>query len=158
MKFTKQISINASAEKVWDILGRDFANIGVWSTAVSHSVANDKLAPVNNSPVGGRLCDTRFGKISEEFTAYDETQKTFSFKGVFDSKLFKNLTNTVNLTSIDENTTEVKITPEIELSWIGTLMSPMIKMQLNKALDQLLDDLKYYVENGKPSPSKLASQ
>jgi len=158
MKFTKQVSVNASAEKVWGIAGRDFANIGVWSTAVSHSVADDKLACVNNSPVGGRVCDTSFGKISEEFTAYDDDKKTFSFKGVIDSKMFKSLTNTMELTSIDANTTEVKITPEVELSFIGTLMSPMIKMQLSKAIDQLLDDLKYYVENGKPSPKKLASQ
>jgi len=158
MKFSKQITVNASAEKVWDITGRDFANIGVWSTAVSHSVANDKLASVNNSPVGGRLCETSFGKISEEFTAYDDDKKTFSFKGVFDSKMFKSVINTTELTSIDENTTEVKITPNVELSFIGTLMSPMIKMKLSKTMDEILDDLKYYVENGKPSPRKLASQ
>ena len=158
MEFTKQVSVNASAEKVWDVIGRDFANIGVWSTAVSHSVANNEVAPVNNSPVGGRVCDTSFGKISEEFTAYDDNKKTFSFKGVFDSKMFKSVISTTELTSIDENTTVVKMTPDIKLSFIGTLMSPIIKIQLSKTLDQLLDDLKYYVENGKPSPKKLASQ
>ncbi len=158
MKFSKQITVNASAEKVWDITGRDFANIGLWSTAVSHSVANEKLDSVNNSPVGGRICETSFGKISEEFTAYDDDKKTFSFKGVFDSKMFDSVVNTTELTSIDENTTEVKMTPNVELSFIGTLMSPMIKMKLSKTMDEILDDLKYYVENGKPSPRKLASQ
>ena len=158
MRFSKQITVNASAEKVWDVAGRDFANIGVWSTAVSHSVANNDLAPVNNSPVGGRLCDTSIGKISEEFTAYDDDKRTFSFKGVFDSKILQSVTNTTELTSIDENTTRLTITPNIELSFIGVLMSPMIRMQLSKLTDQLLDDLKYYVENGKPSPSKLAAQ
>ncbi len=158
MKFSKQITVNASAEKVWDILGRDFANISVWSTAVSHSIANDKLASVNNSPVGGRFCDTSFGKISEEFTAYDDAKKTFSFKGVFDSRMFKSVINTSGLTSIDENTTEVSFGPNIELSFIGTLMYPMIRMMLSKAVDVILDDLKYYVENGKPSPRKLAAQ
>ena len=103
MKFTKHVSINASTEKVWGVAGRDFANIGVWSTAVSHSVENDKLACVNTSPVGGRVCDTSFGKISEEFTAYDDDKKTFSFKGVIESKMFKSLTNTMELTSIDAN-------------------------------------------------------
>jgi len=71
--------------------------------------------------------------------------------------MFKSLTNTVELESIDENTTVVKLTPNIGLSLIGALMSPVIKMQLSKLTDQLLDDLKYYVENGKPSPRKLAS-
>ncbi len=158
MNFTKQVSVNASADKVWDVLGRDFANIGVWSTAVSNSVANDELPSVNNSPVGGRVCETSIGKISEEFTAYDDANKTFSFKGVFGSMLFKSVTNTAELKSIDENTTVVHITPDIKLSFFGTLMFPIIKMQLSKLTDQVLDDLKYYVENGKPSPKKIASQ
>jgi len=37
-------------------------------------------------------------------------------------------------------------------------MYPMIRVMLGKAVDVILDDLKYYVENGKPSPKKLASQ
>ena len=158
MKFSKQITVNAPAEKVWEVLGRDFANIGVWSTAVSNSVANDKLAIVNNSPVGGRYCDTSFGKISEEFTAFDDDKKTFSFKGVFDSKMFTSVINTSGLRTIDENTTEVSFGPNIQLSFIGTLMYPMIRMMLGKAVDVILEDLKYFVENGKPSPKKLAAQ
>ena len=158
MKFTKQVSVNASADKVWDVFGRGFADIGVWSTAVSHSVANNNLPSVNNSPVGGRLCETSIGKISEEFTAYDDDKKTFSFKGVITSKMFNSVTNSAEVTSTDENTTLVKITPEIKLTFLGNLMSPLIRMQLSKLTDQILDDLKYYVENGKPSPSKIASQ
>jgi len=158
MNFTKQISVNAPAEKVWDVFGRDFANIGMWATSVSNSATNNELPSVNGSPVGGRVCDTSFGKISEEFTAYDDDKKTFSFKGVFISKMFESVTNSAELQSVDENTTIVKITPEIKLTFIGTMMSPLIKMQLSKAIDEILDDLKYYVENGKPSPKKLASQ
>jgi len=158
MKFSKQITINASAEKVWSVLGRDFANIGVWATSVPHSAANNEAPRVNNSPVGGRVCNTDFGDVSEEFTSYDDDKKSLSFKGVFESKMFKSLISTNEVVSVDENTAEVKITPQVELTFIGTLMSPMIKMQLNKAIDKILNDLKYYVENGKPSPSKLASQ
>jgi len=158
MKFSKQITVNASADKVWDVLGHDFANIGTWSTAVSNSVANNELAKVNNSPVGGRVCKTSFGDISEEFTAYDETGKTFSFKGVIKSKMFTSLTNTIKVSSTGENSTLVEIIPEVKLTFLGKLMYPMIKMQLNSTLDQLFKDLKYYVEKGSPSPSKLASQ
>ena len=158
MNFTKQISINASADKVWDVLGRDFANMGVWATPVTHSVANNEIAKVNNSPVGGRVCETSVGKISEEFIAYDDEKKTYSFRGVFDSKMFKSVISSAQVTSVNENTAIAKITPDIKLSFIGILMYPMIKMQLSKLIDQILDDLKYYVENGKPSPIKLASQ
>lgn len=158
MKFSKQITINASADKVWDVAGRDFANIGIWATAVSHSEANDKLASVNGSAVGGRLCKTAFGTASEEFTAYDDANKTYSFKGVFDSKMFNNVTSSMAVTSIDANTTKVEIIPALELTFFGVLMYPMIRMKISKVTDEVLDDLKYYVENDKPSPRKIASQ
>lgn len=158
MKFSKQITVNAPAEKVWNVLGRDFANIGVWATTVTNSVVNNEAARVNNSPVGGRLCDTSFGKISEEFTAYDDNKKSLSFKGVIESKMFNSVISTNEVTAIDEHSSVVTVTPDIELTFIGTLMSPLIKMQLNKTIDQVLTDLKYYVENGKPSPAKLTSQ
>lgn len=158
MKFSKQISINASAEKVWNIAGRDFANIGKWATAVSSSVVNDKLASVNGSKVGGRLCETGFGTASEEFTAYDDDKKSYSFKGVFDSKMFNDVTSSMKVTAIDVNTAKVEITPALKLTLLGTIMYPMIRMQISKVTDEVLEDLKYYVENGKPSPKKLASQ
>lgn len=158
MKFVKDITINASADKVWEVAGRDFANIGKWATAVSHSTVNDKLASVNGSPVGGRLCETSFGTASEEFTAYDDDKKSFSFKGVFESKMFNDVTSSMEVKSIDNNTTKVEITPALKLTFLGTLMYPIIRMQISKVTDEVLDDLKYYVENGKPSPRKLASQ
>lgn len=158
MKFTKQITINASADQIWNIAGRDFAKIGDWATAVSSSTANDKLDSVNGSVVGGRLCETAFGTASEEFTEYDDAKKTYSFKGVFDSKMFNNVTSSMAVTSIDDHSAKVEIIPALELTLLGVLMYPMIRMQISKVTDEVLDDLKYYVENGKPSPRKLASQ
>ena len=158
MKFSKQIIVNAPAEKVWNVLGRDFANVGNWATLVAHSEVNTAAPVVNNSPVGGRLCNTSIGKVSEEFTAYDDQNMSFSFKGVITSKLFTNVISTNKVVAIDENTSEVTVTPHVELTFLGTLMYPIIKMQLNKVVRGSLDDLKYYVENGKPSPAKLASQ
>ena len=157
MKFSKEAAINAPLDKVWNVYGRDFANIGKWATSVQSSSANTELPPVNNSPVGGRVCATSFGNISEEFTAYDDAKKTFSFKGVFKSPMFKSVVNSSELHSQGEGSTVVKITAEIGLSFTGKLMSPIIKMQLNKALDEILSDLKHYVETDRISPSKVAS-
>lgn len=158
MKFSKQITINAPADKVWQIAGRDFATIGEWATAVSHSEANTELPTVNSSHVGGRTCTTSFGKASEEFTAYNDEERSYSFKGVFKSKMFNKVTSSMKVDEVDENTTLVKITPALELTWLGTLMYPLIRMQISKVTDEILDDLKYFVENGTPSPKKLASQ
>ena len=158
MRFSKDIVINAPAEKVWDILAHKFADVGQWSRLVSQSTVNNDAQKVSNSPVGGRLCETSIGKISEEFTAYDEEGMTFSFKGVITSKVFSNVISTNAVTAIDENTSKVTVTPNIDLKALGILMYPLIKMNLGKLIKQGLTDLKYFAENDKPSPEKLATQ
>jgi len=158
MKFSKDITINAPAKKVWDILGHKFADVGQWSSLVSQSTVNNDASKVNNSPVGGRLCETSIGKIFEDFTAYDEKGMTFSFKGVITSKIFSNVISTNAVTAIDENTSKVTVTPNVDLKVLGILMYPLIKMNLGKLIKQGLMDLKYFAENDKISPEKLASQ
>ena len=158
MKFSKDITINAPATKVWNILGHKFADVGQWSSLVSQSVINNDAPKVNNSPVGGRLCETGIGKISEEFTAYDEEGMTFSFKGVITSKVFSNVISTNVVTAIDDNTSKVTVTPNVDLRAFGILMYPLIKINLGKLIKQSLKDLKYYAENDKPSPEKLSLQ
>ncbi len=152
MKFSKDITINAPAKKVWDILGHKFADVGQWSRLVSQSAVNNDASKVNNSPVGGRLCETSIGKISEEFTAYDEEGMTFSFKGVITSKVFSNVISTNAVTAIDENNSRVTVTPNIDLKVIGMIMYPLIKMNLSKILKQVLIDLLFFSENVKHSP------
>ena len=158
MKFSKDITINAPAEKVWNILGPQFTEVGTWARNIPKSVVNTNAPKVNNSPVGGRLCETSIGKISEEFTAYDEKNMTLSFKGVITSKVFSSVVSTNAVTAIDENTSKVTVTPNIDLKPIGILMYPLIKMNLSKLINEVLIDLKYYAENDKPSPEKLALQ
>jgi uncharacterized membrane protein len=157
MNFSKHVVINAPAEQVWNVLGRDFENVGKWATVISDSEVNTEAQVVNDSPVGGRFCSTSFGKVSEEFTKYDDQNMSFSFKGVITSKLFDRVISSNKVTAIDENTSEVTATPQIDLTFLGSLMSPLIKLQLSKTIGEGLEDLKYYVENGKPSPAKLAS-
>ncbi|MFT7507536.1 MAG: hypothetical protein ACI92I_000696 [Acidimicrobiales bacterium] len=157
MKFSKEIVINAPAEKVWDILAHQFTDIGKYARAVPHSSINNDAPKISNSPVGGRLCDTSIGKISEEFTAYDEEGMTFSFKGVITSIVFSSVISTNSVIAIDANTSKHTVTPNITLKPIGFLMYPLMKIYLGKTIMEGMRDLKYFAENDKPSPEKLAS-
>jgi len=158
MKFSEDIIINAPAEKVWDILAHKFTEVGIWARSIPKSVVNNDAQIVNGSPVGGRLCDTSIGKISEEFTAYDEEGMTFSFKGVITSIMLRGVISTNAVVAIDANTSKVTVTPEVDLKILGILMYPLIKMNLSKTIDEVLADLKYFAENDRPSPEKLATQ
>lgn len=39
--------------------------------------------------------------------------------------------------------------------FIGTIMKPMMKMQMSGMGNQFLEEFKYYVEKGNPHPRKL---
>ncbi len=158
MEFSKEITINAPAEKVWDILAHQFADVGSWARSISESSVNRDAQNVGNSPVGGRVCSTSIGHISEEFIDYDEEGMTFSFKGVITSKMFTSVISTNLVTAIDDNTSKVTVTPSINLTPLGMLMYPLIKMNLSKTINEVLLDLKYFAENDKPSPEKNATQ
>lgn len=158
MKILKEVSINAPAEKVWNIVGHNFAKIGNWDGSVSSSVINNDFPKVNDSPYGGRVCETSFGTIKETFTAYDETGMTFSFQGDITSKLFSNVINTVTVIAVNENTSRIIASPNVDLTFLGKVISPLIKVGLGSAINKGLEDLKYYAENNKISPRKLAAQ
>ena len=147
MKFSKDIVINVPAEKTWDILGHKFTDVSQQSRSISNSVVNTNASTVNNSPVGGRLCETSIGKISEEFTAYVEENMTFSFKGVITSKMFSNVVSTNTVTVIDEHTSKVVVTPHIDLKLLEILMYPLI--QLSTQQDNKRSSYRFKILRGK---------
>jgi len=158
MKIIKEVSINSPAEKVWDIVGRNFAKIGNWDGSVSSSVVNNDFPKVNGSPYGGRVCETSFGTINEKFTAYDDNGMNFSFQGDITSKIFSNVINTVTVIPVSKNKSRIIVSPNVDLTLLGKIMSPLIKAGLGSAIKKGLEDLKYFAENNKVSPRKLASQ
>jgi len=158
MKILKEVSINAPAEKVWDIVGHNFAKIGNWDASVSSSIVSSDLPKVNGSPYGGRVCETSFGRINEKFTAYDEKEMTFSFQGDISSPIFSNVLNTVQVFSVSANQSRIIASPNVDLTFLGKVMSPLIKAGLGSAIKKGLEDLKYYSEHNKISPRKIASK
>lgn len=62
MEFTVQVSINASAEKVWEVISTNFNDISEWSSFVitSHGIPN--------LPTGsGRICNVKgAGEVVEK--------------------------------------------------------------------------------------------
>jgi len=158
MRILKEVNINAPAEKVWDIVGLNFAKIGNWDGSVSSSTVNNSSPKVNGSPYGGRVCETSFGTIKEKFTAYNEKEMTFSFQGDITSPVFSNVINTVKVIPVSANESRVIAAPNVDLTFLGKVMSPLIKAGLGGAIKKGLEDLKYYAENNKISPRKLKSQ
>lgn len=157
MKIQKTIIVNVPAAKVWDILGHNFARIGEWDASVSSSVARDDIPKVDGAPYAGRVCETSFGTISERFTTYDERGMSYSFQGDISSPVFSNVLNTVSVTAVDENTAKVVASPDVDLTFFGTVISPLVRFGLGGAIQKGLEDLKYFAETGAISPRKHAA-
>ena len=158
MKIFKEVSINVPSEKVWAIVGQNFAKIGEWDGTVSSSRINNDFPKVNGSPYGGRICETSFGTINEKFTIYDEHKMTFSFEGDIKSPVFSHVLNTVTVIPVNPTKSRITASPNVALTFFGKVMSPLFKAGLGSALKKGLEDLKYYAENDEISPRKMAAK
>ncbi len=79
MKLASTLHIKAPAERVWQVVAHDFANVSHWASGVPKSGINTVAEVPEGAKVGGRVCDVPgFGKINETFIAYDEAGMTFT--------------------------------------------------------------------------------
>jgi hypothetical protein len=75
MNFTKQVTINASADKVWEIIGTNFNDISEWSSFVITSEANPDV-----EPGAGRVCHVKgAGEVVENLFQFDDNQRELAF-------------------------------------------------------------------------------
>ncbi|MCP4296611.1 MAG: SRPBCC family protein [Proteobacteria bacterium] len=162
MKVTKKISINKPASAVWKTLAQDFDRADTWMAAVPKSyqkVGNKKVA---DAPVTGRICELSTNPkglaADETITNYDESNHLLGFSVIPTNvpKIFPIIKNDheVSLREIGENKTEVTWNMDAKLKKHGYLMYPMLKFGLGKGFGQILEELKFFVENDAPHPRK----
>lgn len=152
--------INATADRVWEITGPGFGEVGKWSTTVDH-------ATISGEPeFEGAVCSTRscdlnakgFSSINEKITAYDAKNKTLSFdivEGVpgFVTRAYSHW----EVIKVSETTSKLKVTTTMEMKkFMGGLMGGMIEKTINKTIPLIQSDLKVYAETGEVSESKKA--
>lgn len=156
MKIVKELIINASIDKAWQILGHEFADAHKWASVVNHS--ESRGGSLNGSTCGERGCDiSGMGKTREKLIKYSDADHLLSYtvpEGM--PSMVKYATNTWQLTSLGQSKTRLNMEMDVTLGGIlGFMMKPMMKMMMGKMAKVTTDDFKYYVETGKPSEAKL---
>ncbi|GAB5557402.1 MAG: hypothetical protein SchgKO_16150 [Schleiferiaceae bacterium] len=160
MKINKTISINATEEIVWKILAEDFDKASEWMSAVPHSYEIVDGDTVQNSPMVGRVCelsDKPNGPIADErISLFDAQSKVLHVEVVPQNAPLPIVKNHLELSLLKEGAeeTRVNLAADIQLTTAGKVVSPVLKLGLAKAFDELLEELKYFVENGMPHPRK----
>ena len=110
----------------------------------------------------GRVCelnsDPKGIKAEELFLAYDEENKSCTIKIEFanTSVFFPIQYNVLNfsLREIAEHKTEVNWIVDSHLKPFAHLLYPIIRLGFGFFVQQILEELKYFAENGKPHPRK----
>ncbi len=163
MQFTIRAHINASADKVWAVFAHDFDNAHKWMASVPHSSAKTNGKMFDGAQSAGRVCHLD-GKpnsmqASEQFLAYDEANKTATVRVDF--------VNTPLVFPVDHNAVDVSIVDAdgggSELTWVfrskikpwAFLLWPIIRLGFGFFVKQIIEELKFYVENDAPHPRKV---
>ena len=91
--------------------------------------------------------------------SFDPDKHSLSYAAISGTPFFiKSVNARWSLTKQDAGNTKLKVGVQIETKGImGAILKPVAKKKLGKLGDMLVDDLKYYVENGKPHARKMAA-
>ncbi|MFT7475178.1 MAG: hypothetical protein ACI81L_002115 [Verrucomicrobiales bacterium] len=155
MEFKKKIGIQASTDRVWQVVAHEFDSVGTWSSAIASSAANHDVAVPEGATVGGRVCATSgFGEIEETFTKYSESNKQFTF-AITGMPLFISLAQkTIRVRPTGAQFAEVSMHIQMETTAVGKVIGPVFTIKLKATLNTFLEELKNFVENEEISSKK----
>lgn len=161
MQIKQQVTINTSADKVWEILGPQYAYVSEWISAVQMSQSSDRGTVPQNAPCSGRVCETDLGPFKETIIRYDERNRSLAYSAQGDKMPFfvKQLSNAWKVTPLTNNSAKVEMCAEISILPVFNLvMGPMMRLQMGGILKNAVEELKYFAEEGVPHPRKLEAQ
>lgn len=155
MEFKKEVIINKPIEAVWKILGNQFGDAYKWASGLNHSKAFSPPV-INGAPSNNRSCELPSGKIKEVIRKFDSSNYILEYEVIEGFPFFvDSAINNWQLTKISTESTKVEMHLVVKTKGlVGSIMNPMMKIQLNKQLVHIPNDLKHFVETGNPSPNK----
>lgn len=157
MKLSNEIIIDASADRLWDVVAHQFAQIGEWATAIAASRPKPAGADAD-APPGGRVCDTgmrMFAHVEETILAYDESARTLTYAGAGLPRFVSAARNRWQVIPLDDHRACVRVVATMETRGItGRLLAIPLRVWLTREGHKTLDDLRHCAEDGYPSPRK----
>ena len=154
MKIYKNVRINVPASKVWELLYANYGKACDWASTVNES----EERYTTNGDHRGRTCSTVYGQVSEIIDKVDHEKMELHYHVDDTPFIMKAASAKWKVTALSVNTSEVTMDLEVTLAPVpGMLMGWMIKPKMRKDIHQTMEDLKHYLETGKPSEAKIKS-
>lgn len=151
--------VNKPAAEVWELVGKNFADVSLWMVATPRSEPILQGVPIEGAPVVGRnsYLPAKFkGMYQQEIiTSYSEKMKTVAFDVVLKnvSKLLpiKGYASTVTVEPVSDNSCRVTWDATVHLRTLGYII-PGIKKSMNAGFIRNVEEIKHYMETGKLHP------
>jgi Polyketide cyclase / dehydrase and lipid transport len=160
--FNSEITIEASAQKVWHVLGEQFCNISDWASVIERSGKASAQCDANSLSMTDRYCDAKgFGRSVEKLTEFDADKMAFCYL-LLEGRVLEGHPPLVSAAGNHwsvipggDNQSTVKSAAYLEMPAIpGIVLLPLFKLFMKPMARKLFEELKYYCEQGKPHPRK----
>ena len=155
MKIHLRAEIAAPADATWEVVGRRFAEIAEWSSAVetSRTIAVSEVpasfAVAPDAPVPGRGIPNPLGEVVEVLTQYSDDERTFTFEANGPAPIFSHTQNTTKVTSQGANsclvTTDLVLSPRGVFKLIQPLLAKRFQTS-GRGPAGVIKDLKQHME------------
>ena len=148
---------NVPADRLWDVFGEAYPEIGTWSSGVFASKPREGNGP-GGAPFQGRICETNFGKLTETVTDYDPAARkiTYLVKGEKMPGFVKRIENNWQFRDAGGGKSEIAMRMNGDLAFpFNILMGWMMKIQLKKDLNSNIEELIHFAESGQAHPRKV---
>ena len=162
MHLIKKVTINKPIQEVWRVWAEKFDKAQDWMAVVVHSFEKKEGNKTENSPMIGRICEfsakENGPKVLEDILQYDEKKYLMDIKVVPQNvplPLKYNLLKS-SMRKVSDQQTEITLDISPVISWKGYLLYPLLRGGLSKSFNELLEELKYFLEKGQPHPRKLS--
>jgi hypothetical protein len=151
VRVTKQVDIEASADRVWQVIGTQFYDVGAWTTSVPQS----RQAPGNESrqcTVAGAPGVTH---LTERLVGFDDATRSLRYEVDEGMPRFIALArNSWHIEPLGSARSRVTSTAEMTLRGGWVLLTPLMRLWVERLERTVMNELKHYVEHGEPTPAK----
>jgi len=157
MEIQLKQEINASAEKVWNVLAHQFAEISSWAPGTESSRAiiigevPGEFEVAKDAPVPGRVTPNPLGEVTEVLTKFSEENKTFTFEAAGPAPVFSHGANNTSVVALGEDRCLATFDIHLAPNGIFNLFCPLLKRRFEtskRGPAGMIQDLKVYVEKG----------
>ena len=156
LEFNEEVILEININDAWELIGNQFTEPHKWATnfITSEPGGEPKLKGLKYLH---RATTTENGINWQELDTFDPTNYFLTYhvsKGI--PSIASKATGSWKLSELADTRTKLNVDFTLKTKGVlGFLMSPVISNKVGLASSEIVEELKFYSENGKPHPRKL---